>query len=380
MELPKKKRKVLFLISNLGGGGAEKVLIDLTNHLNFQENEVEVRTLFNEGKYRNDLNENIQYTTILKNPTLLQKRILSRIIKYFPSKWVYRMFVKDTYDVEIAFLESLPVKLLCGSTSDAVKIAWVHADIFAFPENLHLFRGKERLIDAYSRFDKVVCVSDSVKQSFVEHTGLADSAVTIYNPIDKAQILRKAQLPCPKKADPQKFTMVSIGRVNPEKGYGRLCEVIQKLVPDYPNIELWILGEGLEFDKIKQFISQNHLETYIHLLGFQDNPYHYLNQADLFVSASFTEGYSLVLAEAMVLGKPVLSTDTVGPRNILSGGKYGYLAENSAEGLYHGIKDLLDHPAKLEEVREQVCARQGFFKLEEIIRQTESLFALKDTP
>ena len=373
-----KKRKVLFTISNLAGGGAEKVLIDITNNINFEENEVEVKTLFNEGKYIQDLNENIKYSYILKKPTLLKKRILSRVIKYFPQKFVYNWFITEKYDVEIAFLESLPVKLLCGCNSSAVKVAWVHADIFAMNETLKLFINKKKLVKSYQAYDRVVCVSDTVKDSFVKNTGLYQNTVTIQNPIDKVQIIEKSKQSCDIVSDKDKFTIVTIGRLTPEKSYLRLCEAINKLTEHNKNIELWILGEGPEREKIEEYIKQNNLQEYIKLLGFKDNPYSYLNQADLFVSSSLAEGYSLVLAEAMVLGIPVLSTNTIGPASLLENGKYGCIVENSVDGLYFGIKDLIDNPSKLEETKQKAISRQNFFGLDDKIQQLEELFKLNE--
>lgn len=373
-----KKRKVLFLISNLGGGGAEKVLMDLTDNLNYKENEVEVRTIFNEGKYIKELNENIKYSYIIKKPTVLKKRIISRIIKYFPQKFVYNMFIPKNYDVEIAFLESLPAKILCGSTSNSTKLVWVHIDIFGFEETIKLFKSKENLIKAYKNFDRIICVSDSVKESFLKNTQLHQNTITIYNPIDKKQILKKSKLKCDMKASKNKITMVTIGRLTNQKGYLRLCEVINKLVKEYKNIELWILGEGEDREILEKYITKNKLTDYIKLLGFQDNPYSYLNEADLFVSSSFIEGYSLVLAEAMVLGIPVLSTKTTGPDNLLEHGKYGVIVDNSFDGLYNGLKDIMNNPEQLKEIKEKVLLRQDFFKLEDKVEAVEKLFTLKD--
>lgn len=373
-----KKRKELFLISNLGGGGAEKVLIDLTNNLDYKENEIEVRTIFNEGKYIKELNKNIKYSTIVKKPTILKKRIISRIIKYFPQKFVYNMFIPDNYDVEIAFLESMPAKILGESSSCATKLVWVHIDIFAFNETIKLFKSKKNLIKVFRNFDRVICVSDSVKESFLKNTQLYQNTITIYNPIDKNQILKKSNLKCDMKASKNKITMITIGRLTEQKGYLRLCEVINKLVKKFKNIELWIIGEGEDKEILEKYIFENNLDDYIKLLGFKDNPYAYLKQADLFISSSLIEGYSLVLAEAMVLGIPVLSTKTTGPDNLLDQGKYGVIVENSFEGLYSGIENILKNKEQLKEIKKKVLLRQDFFKLEDKVEEVEKLFTLKD--
>lgn len=374
----KKKKSILFLISNLAGGGAEKVLTDLVNNLDSKVYDIEVKTIYNEGKYIKELNKNINYTSYVKNPTIWKKRILNRIIKYFPSKLVYKLIVKNKYDYEVAFLESLPAKIISGSRSSSTKFAWVHVDVFGYPDVIKLFGNTKKLIKAYEKFDRIVCVSESVKQSFVDNTKLYQGTLTIYNPIDKDQILKKAKLNCDVEKT-SKITFVTIGRLEHQKGFLRLCEVVNKLKDNFNNFELWILGEGTQKDDLENYIRDNDLTNFVKLLGFKDNPYAYLNKADLFISSSFFEGYSLVLAEALVLGIPVLSTNTTGPDNLLEHGKYGCLVDNSFEGLYNGLFEILSDPQnKLKQIKEKGDKRKEFFNLKEKIEEIDELFLYKD--
>ena len=123
------KKNVLFLIDSLAGGGAEKVLIDLTNNLDYSKYNIEVKTIYNEGVYIKQLNKNIKYTSFIKKPNIWKKRIVNRLIKYLPSRVMYDLIIIKRYDVEIAFLETLSTKVMTGSNSNANKIAWVHTDI-----------------------------------------------------------------------------------------------------------------------------------------------------------------------------------------------------------------------------------------------------------
>ena len=102
-----------------------------------------------------------------------------------------------------------------------------------------------------------------------------------------------------------------------------------------------------------------------------DCPICFENDANL---ASLYEGYNLTVAEALLLDVPVLSTKCTGPCEILDGGRYGILVENSEEGLYQGIKDLLENPDKLVYYKERAKERKDFFDEEKIVAQIEELF------
>ncbi len=367
------KKNVLFLIDSLTGGGAEKVLVDLTNNLDYDKYNIEVKTIYDEGIYIKQLNHNIHYSSFIKKPNIWKKRIVNRLIKYLPSRIMYDLIITKRYDTEIAFLEFLSTKVLTGSNSSANKIAWVHTDIFINKESISLFCSKKSLIKSYNIFNKIVFVSENSKINFCKETNLYQTAITIYNPIDKKQIITKAKEHCELKKNKDKLTIVTIGRLIPQKGYTLLCEVINKLVKDYQNIELWILGEGEEKNKLEEYINKNHLQKYIKLLGFQENPYKYLAQADLFVSSSYVEGFSLVLAEAVTLEIPILSTNTTGPNNILDHGKYGKIVEYDFDDLYNGLKEIISNPKELKELKEKVKLRKDFLDLDSKVKEVENI-------
>lgn len=90
--------------------------------------------------------------------------------------------------------------------------------------------------------------------------------------------------------------------------------------------------------------------------------------------SSYYEGYNLTVAEGIILGVPVLSTDCAGPKELLDGGKYGMIVENSADGLYLGLKQLINSPALLDEYRKKAAERKSFFDEDKLLGQfTEML-------
>lgn len=367
------KKKILFLIDSLGGGGAEKVLVDITNNLDYDKYNIEVKTVYNEGIYVNELNKNIIYTTIVKKPNIWKKRVISQLIKLLPSRILYSLFISEIYDIEISFLEILSSKILSGSNSNAYKVSWIHSDMFeSFGKN-KLYYSKKNLIKCYQNYDKIVCVSDSTKNKFCESTGLYQDTITIYNPIDTRIIIEKSKERCELKKDNNKITMVSIGRLSNQKGYLRLLKVINKLKEEYSNFELWIIGDGEEKEKLVKYINNNKLNKYVKLIGFSKNPYKYLVKANLFISSSVTEGFGLVIGEAITLGVPVISTNTSGANSILENNKYGLIVDNSEDGLYNGLKEILTDNNKLDELKKKANLRKPFFELKNKMKQIDEI-------
>ena len=120
-------------------------------------------------------------------------------------------------------------------------------------------------------------------------------------------------------------------------------------------------------------IIYKHANDYITMCGAQKNPYPFIREADMLVCASYFEGYNLTVAEALILGIPVLSTECTGPCEILDYGKYGIIVENSEEGLYKGLKHLCDNPEELHYAKKMAQKRMDFFNEEKILKSIEEL-------
>jgi glycosyltransferase involved in cell wall biosynthesis len=153
-----------------------------------------------------------------------------------------------------------------------------------------------------------------------------------------------------------------------------LIKVLALLKDYHFRYKLWILGEGAERENLEKKIKENQLEEKIELLGFKRNPYVWLQQSDVFICSSRVEGYSLVIAEAMILGKPILSVDCAGPNELLGYGKYGVLVPNTDDDLQSMIYRLLSGNIDLEKYAQLSKKRQSFFELSHIMRRIEEMF------
>lgn len=370
------KKKILFFISTLTGGGAEKALVDLVNNLDKEKYDITIQTIIDEGIHKSNLLPHIKYKTINRfNNKFLKKLFTYLIYHIVPPTITYNLFIKDKYDYEVAFLEGLPTKILGYSTNKkAIKYAWVHIDLYNYFEHEKLFKKFNRHIECYKKYDRIICVSKAAKEGFIKRFGINHNIVVKYNILDVKNIIDKSKEKINEVQLNNNFKIVSVGRLCEVKGYTRLLKVHDKLIKEGYKYELWIVGEGNEKETLKNYIYKNKLEDTVKILGFQKNPYKFINEADIFVCSSIVEGFSLVIAEALILNKAVISTKCSGPYEILEDSTYGLMVENDKEGLYDGIKSMLEDRNKLEYYKQMSKKRAHLFNTKNSVEEIEELF------
>jgi len=366
------KKRIIFVIESLSGGGAEKVLSVIVKYFNYEKYEVTICPIVDTGVYCEEIKKCVtHYSPIISYRGNFISQFWNRI-KYkliysiLPLKWVYKWFLPHNNDVEIAFCEGFVTKLLSRANSRAKKIAWVHIDLlyYPWPVELGIYKNFEEEQIAYSVYDEIVCVSKTVEKSFHDKYGL-NNTCTIYNPIDIKAIQQHAGIPV--RNDGKIMHIISIGRLAHQKGYDRLLEVAKQLHDEGYKFYLTILGEGVERQPLENYIEKNSMTSYVSLPGFCENPYKQLVSSDLFVCSSRAEGFSLVIAEALVLGIPVISTYCSGPNELLNGGKQGLLVENTNEGLYTGLRNFLINKSILPQVNFEEFAHK--FDAEKVMEE-----------
>lgn len=368
------KTKLLFLMNTLNGGGAEKVLVDLVNHLDPERYDITVQTVIDSGIYRSQLQSHIRYKTIYPGNKLFSYFFSKFLCARLNAKRFYEKYIKDDYDVEVAFLEGFPTKILAASPT-CRKFAWVHTDLYHYYGHKTLFRSMEENRQCYLNYTRIVCVSQTAKEGFIRQFGEMENVVVQYNPVDEQTILAKSKEPLVDfVTNREQLRLISVGRLVPQKGYDRLLRVHHKLIAEGFLHTLWIVGEGGEREMLERYIRQNRLEDTVTLLGFQSNPYQYMNAADLFVCSSRAEGYSTVVTEALVCGIAVISTECSGAQELLGDSEYGAIVENEEEALYQGLKKLISSPDLLEHYKNKAQERGKHFVLANKIKEIEKIF------
>lgn len=361
--------KILFFIESLEGGGAEKVLRNLVNNMDRSRFDITVKTLFpeNAGKY---LAPDISYGYLYPSRSGFY-RLLMRTEAQLGTAYALRL--KGDYDIECAYLECGATKIMSASTNaKAKKLAWVHCDLQKAMPDPKAFAEKTKR--QYARFDKVLCVSESVRSSFVELFGDGFAAEVLYNTVDDAQIKSFAAEPLPSGEELPAMTVLSLGRLAEQKNYLRLLRVHKRLIDEGIRHNVWILGEGPERKSLERYIEENKLGDTVKLKGFKDNPYPYVRRADLLVCSSDYEGLSTFVTEGLVLGKPIVTTDCNGMRELLGDSEFGLITELSDDGLYRGMKKMLTDKTLRSRYEQKAAERGQDFSARRLAEKTEEYF------
>lgn len=365
-------KKVLFMIPTLGGGGAERVLVNLLNNLDRTKYEIHLLTLFNKNIYQNKLNHYIEYRYAFSK--VFRGNIY--IMKLLPPVFLWNYFIKEEYDIAVSFLEGPTTRILGGCKDKTKKICWIHTDTTSPKVFLKSYRNKIELTNTYNSMDSIIFVAKSAKKSFNDHFSniISDSKV-IYNAIDVEEVQKKSfESVEDVKFDEDTINIISVGRFIEAKGYKRLIRIIYRLKKENYNIHLYLLGEGELRHKYEELINNLKLEDYITLLGFKENPYKYVRKADLFICSSYREGFSTAVSESVVVGTPVVTTLCSGMEEMLGAyNEYGLITDNNDDALYEGVKRMLTEHGLLEYYKNKTIERGHFFSEEKTVKAVEEL-------
>ncbi|MFR1912765.1 MAG: glycosyltransferase [Intestinibacter bartlettii] len=365
-------KKILFFIPNLMHGGAEKVLVNLVNNLDRDKYNITLQTIFDVGVNKQYLKEDINYKYVFKKLF----RGSTTIFKLFSPEFLYRYLIKDEYDIVISYLEGPTARIISGCPYDSKKISWIHIEMNDEGKFAVGFRNSEEAKKCYGKFDEIICVSNTVKQIFLEASGLKEYNVEVlYNTNETEKIVEKSK----EEVDDVVFdenivNICSVGKITRTKGYDRLARVHKKLMEEGLNHHIYILGIGEEKDKINKYLEENNLQDTYTFLGFRDNPYKYMAKCDLFVCSSLREGFSTAVTESLLVGTPVISTLCSGAQELLGyNNEYGLVVENSEEGIYKGLKELLIDNNQLTYYTKKCKERASLFSKQKTVSMVESM-------
>jgi glycosyltransferase involved in cell wall biosynthesis len=354
------KTRVVFSIGAMHGGGSERQIVHLVNHLDRREFEPFLYLVYRTGPLLSMIPKDVQVVSfeerVSRTGIYLPGRMHSRRVHDFAA---YLKEVRADVSYDRTFLMTL-ISAAGAQKIGVPNISTIVTDPetgFAPVAGRFQWLKRRMLHRLYNRSTRVLAVSEGARASAIRFYDIRpDRIETHRNGVDTAAIQALATVPvendwwnAPARwAAARRIRLVSAGRLNHQKGFHHLVNAAAELRRRDPQLDLRvaILGDGSHRDVLQRQIDALEMADFIRLPGFQTNAPAWFQSADLFVLPSLIEGMPNVLLEAMSCGTPVVSTDChSGPREILNSGTLGELvAVDSSNALVDGIQRILADP------------------------------------
>ncbi|MDG0791777.1 glycosyltransferase [Cohnella ginsengisoli] len=364
------KTSILFVMNKLTVGGAEKALISLLETIDYSKYDVDLFLFKHEGLFMNKLPPQVH---LLPEPPLyayfdmsIKKAIMGALKKGKPLLAIFRVLVgylfrtdkrpavreqrswkyvshalpklTKNYHVAIGYLEKNPIYYIIDKVNAARKLGYVHNDYNKL--------GMDPELDKkyFAKLNFIVTVSEEcgsvLKERFPQY---ADKVRVIQN-IVSAEVIRRMAA---EKAEWNEngdtaFRIVSVGRLNEQKGFDLAVEACKLLRDAGCDLKWYVIGEGEERGKLEALIKQKGLENNFILLGLRENPYPYVKEADIYVQPSRFEGKSIAIDEAKILHKPIVVTDFSTVRDQIASERNGLIVKMNAQAISEGVRRLLE--------------------------------------
>jgi glycosyltransferase involved in cell wall biosynthesis len=303
------------------------------------------------GDFEKLLNKNVSVKSIypfsFDEINKFKKVLISLKILFFKNP-IYKKYVKNNYDVEVAFLEGPITTILSSKNEKAKKIAWIHTDIsLPFENNLKFNLKKFLNKHLYKKYNKLVFVSDHNLDKFNRIYNINVPKMVIHNYLNTKNVLSKSKEFNPNYPKDNIINFVTVSRLVEQKAMDRLITVHHKLITEGYNHRFYVVGTGPLKSYLENLINKLNVSNTFFLLGQKGNPYPYILNADYFCLLSYSEGLPMTLLEAKALKKYIIITDTAS-KEALENYNNKKIAENSETGIYNALKDIIKNHDSLQ--------------------------------
>lgn len=351
--------KILYVVTGLGLGGAEKVVADLADQMIGRGHEVKIAYLKGSVSVQPQSDVELVYLGLESGKN------------FFSASCQYRQLVKQ-YQPDIVHAHMVHANIFVRLNRIGCPVPRLICTAHNSNEG-----GKIRMLAyKYTNYlsDFNTNVSQEAVQAFIEKGAFTKSnAHCIYNGIDLAKFIYQEL-----QNISSTISLLAIGRLNEQKDYPNLLNALSLVIQQCPNVHLQIVGEGELLIDINALIEQLQLADYVTLLGRRDDVPMLMRQADYFILPSKYEGFGLVVAEAMASGTFVIATDCGGVKEVM-GGTGLLIPPQNASTLANAIIDAIQISEDEKLVNNQQALKyvQDNFDLNKIIDQWEKIYASK---
>ncbi len=355
--------RILIFIESLHCGGAEKSLISLLQSLDYDCVDVDLLTLIDTGIFRQYVPERVN---MIKMPVsrglgarigeavysfawrLFRKARISRHaseLRWSLASKSYTRLDRD-YDVAIAYQQGLPTYYIAERVKADKKIAWINIDLE------HAGYRKAYVNRFYNLYDNLVAVSSQLHDT-LQTTKFVDSSklVTIYDIVNENLIREMALAPIPTFSGNAKLRIVTVGRLAQQKNYPLAVQTAKILSDKGVDFEWIFVGDGPQRSEVESMIRNYRLTDRVILAGEQSNPYPFMKAADIYVHTASFEGFGLTIAEAKIIGTPVISTDFRIVYDQIINGENGLICKMTPESVSDNILRLVSDSALARKIK-----------------------------
>jgi len=352
-------KKIYFVITSMTGGGAEKVITHLLNNLSRKKFQPTLILFRKEGPNLKLIKDDVEIID-LKSP-----RTRDGIIK------LIKILIKDKPDFLFSSLGPLnatisPFLFLLKGTKKIAR----ETNIPSYIHNMKINQGNKLFYIVkllyktfYKKYDLIIAQSDDMKEDLIINYGFKESQIIkINNPIDFEMLAIKTLENSKNPLDTRKINLVSAGRLTHQKGLDMLIDQMSTIKT--LDVKLTILGTGELEGALKNRVKKLNLEDKIDFLGYQENPYPYFKNSDIFVLPSRIEGFSNVALENLGLGKPILANDFKGGINeMIVNGLNGKIIDYNVYDFEEAIKEVMCYKKNSKEILKDAKKRFGKNKI-----------------
>lgn len=376
-----KKIKILFRHRSMEMGGVEKVILSIINNLNPEKFDITVCLNLNQGELRDEFPQHVKKVYFAegkedfsKNPLIHKIQLVKRRMKLMRAlksdSFSDRILNNEKFDIEIAPTYAAFSSVINSSNKNSKKIGWFHSEINV-PGLQPLVPD---ILTNFPEFDHMIYCSQKIKDMMHQYYPDLNYPLesVVINAIPIEEVKKKAEEKI--EALPEGPVFVSVGRLHQRKGYHKLIEAHKRLIDEGFHHSIIIVGNGEEMKNLTEQIIQNNLQDTFILAGNKMNPYPYIKNADYFILSSESEAWPLVIAEALILQKPIIATDTGDVNVMIKDRETGYLIRYEVDQMYESMKTFLTDPElvstikkNLENIEDQFDNQKIFDTVEEII-------------
>lgn len=327
------RKKILFVIPDLSGGGAERVFLHLVNNIDRNRFQPVLVLLRKQGAYLEYLAKDVPVLDLNCRLMVSLPKIIATVSKQKPDCILSTI---GCLNIVIGF-----VRIAFRQQNIQFIVRESNLPLERKMHNRHPFNADCLHKIAYRMCHKVICQSQDMMDEVRRIYRVPDSKlVRIHNPVDTCWLRRQAQQTSLGRDN--RVSVVAMGKLHPQKGFDLLLSSVA--LARNNGIHLHILGDGPEKERLRQQAVELRIHRQVTFHGFQKNPYPYLARADAFVLSSRYEGFPNALLEAIALGRPAIAFDCRGGiREIIKDGVNGILVPNGDLASLAGAMNSLEH-------------------------------------